>query len=86
MERMEQVCCGDCSKCQLPQAGQMQTMMACAIDQVFQRMQKTEIVISQIKEQVEGIIFADSSEEKPITLASIRKEGKDEHFNDGDKE
>lgn len=76
MERMEQVCCGDCSKCQLPQAGQMQTMMACAIDQIFQKTQATEFIVLELKEQVEGLVLSDTLKEsdKKVTLASVKNE------------
>ena len=73
---MEQVCCGDCSKCQLPQAGQMQTMMACAIDQIFQKTQATEFIVLELKEQVEGLVLSDTLKEsdKKVTLASVKNE------------
>lgn len=34
-------CIGDCAKCELAQAGQVD-MIPCAIDQVFQRVQRME--------------------------------------------
>lgn len=51
MERGEQICCRDCSRCQLPQAANIHTMMACAIDQIFQRQIKLEGMLYEIKEQ-----------------------------------
>lgn len=39
--RVEGKCCGDCSRCDLLAEGKVD-MIPCAIDQIFQRVQKIE--------------------------------------------
>lgn len=41
MSRLEDVCCGDCSKCELVKFGSVD-MVPCVLDQIFQRLQRLE--------------------------------------------
>ena len=42
--RIEGICCGDCSLCELAKSGQVD-MVPCALDQIFQRVQRIEKIV-----------------------------------------
>lgn len=51
--RIEGKCCGDCSKCKLLEDGKVD-MIPCAIDQIFQRVQKIENKLSNKEINIAG--------------------------------
>lgn len=85
MERTQDVCCRDCSLCKLPQATSMNTMVACAIDQMFQRQLRQDEILQKIADAVmmhpdESINLAKVThlkDEENETLDVLQDPGKD---------
>lgn len=50
MERLDNKCPGDCSTCELLANGVIKSMIACAIDQIFQRQIRLQKEIEDLKE------------------------------------
>lgn len=52
--RVEGKCIGDCSKCELLNNGSVD-MVPCILDQIFQRMQRVEYKIDNLKKETANI-------------------------------
>ena len=52
--RVEGKCIGDCSKCELLSKGSVD-MVPCILDQMFQRMQRIEYKIDNLKKETANI-------------------------------
>lgn len=64
MSRLQGVCVGDCSKCELLANGEVD-MIPCVLDQIFQRLQRNEKAIANINEKIETKnIFVSVEQEK----------------------
>lgn len=64
MSRLQGVCVGDCSKCELLANGEVD-MIPCVLDQIFQRLQRNEKAIANINEKLETKnIFVSVEQEK----------------------
>ena len=51
MNRVNGICCGDCSKCTLLANGEVD-MIPCILDQIFRRVQTNENEIATLKEMI----------------------------------
>ena len=51
MNRVDGICCGDCSKCTLLANGEVD-MIPCILDQIFRRVQTNENEIATLKEMI----------------------------------
>ena len=51
MNRVDGICCGDCSKCTLLANGEVD-MIPCILDQIFRRVQTNESEIATIKDMI----------------------------------
>lgn len=51
MNRVNGICCGDCSKCTLLANGEVD-MIPCILDQIFRRVQTNEREIATIKDMI----------------------------------
>lgn len=63
--RVQGTCIGDCSKCELLSAGEVD-MIPCILDQIFQRVRKNEVDIQNILEV--------TSEKKEVKLIGNEEE------------
>lgn len=69
MDRVDNVCPGDCTKCQLLREGKVE-MTSCVLDQVFQRVQDTQEMLAKVLTNLEENKF-------PRTLASHKLNSED---------
>lgn len=51
MNRINGICCGDCSKCTLLANGEVD-MIPCILDQIFRRVQTNETEIATLKDMI----------------------------------
>lgn len=65
MERLNDVCKGNCGDCALLRDGKVE-MVPCVLDQMFQRMQKQGKELEELKEKLNGV-----SEKIGVTLAAM---------------
>ena len=65
MARIEGKCIGDCSKCELLAAGEVD-MVPCILDQMFARVRKQGAEIAEIKKMLTG-----GNTERKVILAGI---------------
>lgn len=63
--RLEKICIGDCSTCELLRAGEVD-MIPCILDQSFQRIRKLEKTIEDIRG---SICRLEENKTKPVSLA-----------------
>lgn len=68
MARINKVCPGDCSKCEILKNGEVE-MTTCVLDQIFQRVQKVETSIAvmqlqenEVKEKVINLVGGEPEE------------------------
>lgn len=64
MSRLQGTCKGDCSECELLANGEVD-MIPCVLDQIFQRLQKNERMLSDIVKE---------STKSKVTFVSIEQE------------
>lgn len=65
MARIEGKCIGDCSRCELLSAGEVD-MVPCILDQIFARVRKQGAEIAEIKKKI-----GERSVERKVLLAGI---------------
>lgn len=64
MSRLKGTCKGDCSRCELLAGGEVD-MIPCVLDQIFQRLQRSEKAIAVIAEKIEAKnVFVSVEQEK----------------------
>lgn len=68
MARVEGKCIGDCSKCELLAAGEVD-MIPCILDQIFARVKKQGVELEEIKKKI-----VEKSNATEIQLAGIEEE------------
>ncbi len=68
MARIEGKCIGDCSKCELLAAGEVD-MIPCILDQIFARVKKQGAELEEIKKKI-----VEKSTATEIQLAGIEEE------------
>ncbi len=68
MARVEGKCIGDCSKCELLSAGEVD-MIPCILDQIFARVKKQGAELEEIKKKI-----VEKSTATEIQLAGIEEE------------
>lgn len=68
MERIEGKCIGDCSRCELLAAGEVD-MVPCILDQIFARVRKQGAEIAEIKK-----MLAEGNADRKVLLAGIEGE------------
>lgn len=67
MSRLQGMCIGDCSKCELLGGGEVD-MIPCILDQIFQRLQKNERMIATMMDRTE----------RKMSFVSVEQETKKE--------
>ena len=67
MARVEGKCIGDCSKCELLAAGEVD-MIPCILDQIFARVKKQGVELEEIKKKI-----GEKSASTEIQLAGIEE-------------
>ena len=75
MARIEGKCIGDCSKCELLAAGEVD-MVPCILDQMFARVRKQGAELAEIKKESAEIkkMLAEGNADKKVLLAGIEGE------------
>ncbi len=68
--RLEKICIGDCSNCELLRAGEVD-MIPCILDQSFQRIRKMEKTIEDLQNSISRL---EENKTKSISLAGCTKE------------
>ena len=64
MSRLKGTCKGDCSRCELLAGGEVD-MIPCVLDQIFQRLQRSERAIAQMAEKMDTkVVFVGVEQEK----------------------
>ena len=64
MSRLKGTCKGDCSRCELLAGGEVD-MIPCVLDQIFQRLQRSEKAIAQMAEKLDTkAVFVGVEQEK----------------------
>lgn len=77
MNRVDGICCGDCSKCTLLANGEVD-MIPCILDQIFRRVQTNESEIATIKDMIATIDVAPVSKEANVASNELKKEVEDD--------